>query len=273
VDNLVLAHEALGQRDTDPVTWDMVSEELAATLLVLGVRRRQSMLPSSSEPLQTQASRLSPGAEKAIVEPMERSCKIYESLGTARASHQAAAAHYQLALYFSKVWTCQRDETKTREKLSAAFMHYGLAHQYFFKHIRGNETTFVMLSLDFSNLYSSVSGEECLSRALMCCLDTRAAFSLPLAPELVEQMIVLADNVEARLSKLLLSLVKIAKENNTGQSQRAGRYKDMYREALRRKVVTAGNITQNSKEVSSEKSQHILLVSELLQTLNDLYKA
>ncbi|KAL7433735.1 hypothetical protein ACHAXH_007349 [Discostella pseudostelligera] len=273
VDNLVLAHEALGQRDTDPVTWDMVSEELAATLLVLGVRRRQSMLPSSSEPLQTQASRLSPGAEKAIVEPMERSCKIYESLGTARASHQAAAAHYQLALYFSKVWTCQRDETKTREKLSAAFMHYGLAHQYFFKHIRGNETTFVMLSLDFSNLYSSVSGEECLSRALMCCLDTRAAFSLPLAPELVEQMIVLADNVEARLSKLLLSLVKIAKENNTGQSQRAGRYKDMYREALRRKVVTAGNITQNSKEVSSEKSQHILLVSELLQTMNDLYKA
>jgi len=273
VDNLVLAHEALGQRDTDPVTWDMVSEELAATLLVLGVRRRQSLLPSSSEPLQFQASRLSPGAEKAIVQPMERSCKIYESLGTARASHQAAAAHYQLALYFSKVWTCQRDETKTREKLSAAFMHYGLAHQYFFKHIRGNETTFVMLSLDFSTLYSSVSGEECLSRALMCCLDTRAAFSLPLAPELMEQMIVLADNVEARLSKLLLSLVKIVKENNTGQSQRVGKYKDMYREALRRKVVTAGNISQNSKEVSSEKSQYILRVSELLQTLNDLYKA
>ncbi len=265
VDNLVLAHEALGQRDFDPGTWDMVNAELAATLLVLGVRRRQSLLSSSSEPLQFQALRLSPGEEKAIVEPMEQSCKIYESLGTEWAGHQAAAAHYQLALYFSKVWTCQRDETKTREKLSAAFMHYGLAHQYFFKHIRGNEITFVMLSLDFSNLYSSVSGDECLSKALLCCLDTRVAFSLPVAPRFMEQMIVLAENIEGRVSKLLLGLMKIVKENNKlnpdpGQSQRKDKYKEMYREALKRKVAAP-----------SEKSQQILHVFELLLALNDLY--
>eukprot|EP00956_Cyclotella_meneghiniana_P045998 scaffold394798_cov116-Cyclotella_meneghiniana.AAC.1 len=33
VDHLVLAHESMGQRETDQRTWDMVSEELAATLV------------------------------------------------------------------------------------------------------------------------------------------------------------------------------------------------------------------------------------------------
>ena len=273
VDHLILAHNAMGQRDADPITWDMVSDELAATLLVLGVRRRQATLSSSSEPLLFQALRLTPGAEKAIVEPMERSYQIYESLGTPRASHQAAAAHYQLALYFSKVWTCQRDEAKTREKLAAAFKHYGLAHQYFFQHIEGNESTFIVLSLDFSNLYSAVSGEECLSKALLCCLDTRMAFSIPVAPAVTKQMATLADNVEARVSKLLLSLVKIEKENNS--KLKAGRktldkYKNMYRTILANKMLASANVISQS---GGELSQPAIPIFELLCSLFDLSKA
>lgn len=244
VDHLVSAHEAMGQRESDPLTWDMVSEELAATLLVLGVRRRQPALSSSSEPLLFQAMRLTPGIEKSIVDPMERSCRIYESLGTPRSSRQAAAAHYQLALYFSKVWTCQRDEAKTREKLAAAFKHYGSAHQYFYRNIRGNETTFVVLSLDFSGFYAAVSGEEALHKALLCCLDTREAFAHPVdSPTAMQQLATLAENIEARVSKLVLGLVKIEKEGN---SKKAGntpseRYKNMYREVLGHKMKPPGS--------------------------------
>jgi len=228
-----------------------------------------------------QALRLTPGAEKAIVEPMERSCKIYESLGTTRASHQAAAAHYQLALYFSKVWTCQRDEAKTREKLAAAFKHYGLAHQYFFQHVQGNETTFVVLSLDFSNLYSAVSSEEeCLSKALLCCLDTRTAFSSlapvssPSTAVAIEQMTTLAENVEARISKLLLSLVKIEMEKSSksqssfSQKSHVDKYKNMYRKVLEFKMLSSRNQNKESKN-DRDISPYTFPIFELLKTLSE----
>ena len=276
IDHLVSAHNSMVERDADPITWDMVSEELAATLLVLGVRRRQTALSSSSEPLLFQASRLTPGAEKAIVEPMERSCLIYESLGTPRASHQAAAAHYQLALYFSKVWTCQRDEVKTRDKLGAAFKHYGLAHQYFFQHIKGNETTFIVLSLDLSNLYSAVSGEageECLRKALMCCLDTRMAFALPVASDVNKQMTTLIDTVTERVSKLLLSLVKIEKDNNTklnAAQNASNKYKDMYRQVLVHKMSSSISMSPQSR-VEGNHTHHPVFV--LLDNLFNISKA
>jgi len=266
VDHLVSAHDAMGQRDVDPTCWDMVSEELAATLLVLGVRRRQSALSSSSpEPLMIQALRLTPGVEKAIVEPMERSCKIYESLGTAHASHQAAAAHYQLALYFSKVWTCQRDEVKTRDKLAAAFKHYILAQRYFSQHVQGNETTFAVLSLDFSNLYSAVSSEEeCLLKALVCCLDTRTAFSsIHVIAATLEQMTTLAENVEVRVSKLLLCLVKIEKEKNFKIRSSANKYKNIYRKIL------AHRISKGQGEGNSRDQPMTFPIFQLLQTLSE----
>jgi hypothetical protein len=255
IDHLVLAHNAMGERDADPIMWGMVSDELVATLLVLGVQRRQATLSSSSGPLLFQALQLTPGAEKAIVEPMERSCYIYKSLGTPRASHQAAAVHYQLAPYFSKVWTCQRNEAKTRGKLAAAFKHYGLAHQFFFQHIEGNETTFIVLSLDFSNLYSAVSGEECLLKALLCCLDTRIAFSCPVAPAITKQKATIADNFKARVSKLLLNLVKFD-----------DKYESMYRKVLAHKMLAAS-------ASGGEHSQPAIPIFKLLSSLFDLSKA
>lgn len=288
VDHLVLAHEAMGERDADSLTWDMVSEELAATLLVMGVRRRQSSLAgsSSSYPLCLPGLRLTPGAEKEIVEPMERSCKIYESLGTAHARHQAAAAHYQLAMYFSKVWTCQRDEQKTRDKLAAAFKHFGLAHQYFFLNAKGNEPTFIVLSLDFSNLYAAVSGEECLSKALGISLDSREAFSSNaisaardrLNPsdlrDWFNNMDTLSENVESRVMKLLLSLTKLERDNNSKlkkDSPHSEKYKGMYRENLMHKMkskIDGSKSTNEEREFPSSFAIH-----ELLQKLSELLKS
>jgi len=287
VDHLVSAHEAMGERDADSLTWDMVSEELAATLLVLGVRRRQSSLAgsSSSQPLFLPGLRLTPGAEKEIVEPMQRSCKIYESLGTAHARHQAAAAHYQLAMYFSKVWTCQRDEQKTRDKLAAAFKHFGLAHQYFFLNSKGNEPTFIVLSLDFSSLYTAVSGEECLGKALGISLDTREAFSSDaisaarerLKPsdlrEWFNNMKTLSENVESRVMKLLLSLTKLEKDNNSKlkkDSPHSEKYKSMYREILTHKMKPKTDESTHIQDQSEPPSS--FAIHELLQKLSKLLK-
>jgi hypothetical protein len=270
-DHLQRAHEAMGERQIDPVTWDMVSNELAATFLVLGVRRRQSLLGGGSTPVILEAMRLSPGKERSIVDPIERSLAIYEQLGNV---HQAAAANYQLALFYSKVWTCQRDETKTREKLTKAFQHFEGAHAYFRRALRGNEATFVVLCLDLANLYSTVSGTtEGLWKAMMCCLDTTSAFS----PEACEQasqpkggaewlskMCTLASELEDRLFKILVSLVKLEKDSTSSKDGK-DQHKQLYRDALAAKVTT------NSERKGS--IEYLIAFHTMLQLICDKVKS
>mmetsp|Transcript_17056 Transcript_17056/g.35192 ORF Transcript_17056/g.35192 Transcript_17056/m.35192 type:complete len:811 (-) Transcript_17056:43-2475(-) len=252
-DELLQAHVDLGVRDKEPQTWDMVSEELAATFLVLGVRRRQSLLGSGNAP--NIFIRLSPGEERSIVDPMERALKIYEHSN----QHQAAAVHYQLALTFSKLWTCQRDESMTRKKLSKAFDHFRCAFDYFSAHSLGNEPTFCLLCLDLASLYAAIPGEEGQLKSLGCCLDSCDTFSQDFLgkkernKDWYETMETIAESVDDRVFKLLRSLAKAD----------SNRYKDMYREGLTAKMVKS--------VYEDERSAALLALHEVLLAVKKVY--
>jgi hypothetical protein len=225
-----------------------------------------------------QALRLNPGSERGIVKPIEQASRIYTELGN---GHQAAAAQYQLALYYSKVWTCQRDETKTREKLSAAFKCFGAAHQYFFSAMRGNEPTFVILSLDFAGLFSSVSGQkESAEKALRCCIDTCDAFSseaiyaasqrqrsgstLPDDKEWYTKMCALGDAIEDKVLKLLQELVKLEKSDG------GDTYKNKYRAALTAKMANKKAGSGTSSCFASDPASCSISVHSLLTQLQSM---
>uniref|UniRef100_A0A7S4EJR0 EDRF1 TPR repeats region domain-containing protein n=1 Tax=Pseudo-nitzschia australis TaxID=44445 RepID=A0A7S4EJR0_9STRA len=269
-DQLLTAHEDLGQRDVDPQTWDMVSEELAATFLVLGVRRRQSLLGSGNAPVIFQVMRLSPGQERSVVEPMERALKVYKQSDNA---HQAAAVHYQLALTYSKLWTCQLNESNTRKKLSKAFENYSSAFTYFSNHTRGNEPSFCLLCLDLASLYAAIPGEEGIIKSLGCCLDCCDTFSMEsikastaLAASTAkskadwyDKMETIAESVDDRVFKLLRSLVKIDPV----------RYKDLYREGLTAKMVSS--VPDDDDFDMNAKSAALLALHDVLLAIKKMY--
>jgi len=255
----------------------MVSGELAATLLVSGVRRRQALLGGGSAPLFLQNMRLSPGETRSMIEPMERALNIYEQIGN---HHQAANTHYQYALLLSRLWTCQRDEAMTRDKLSAAFEHYGKAHAYFVGAIRGNEQTFVLLCLDICNLYSTVSGEECLRQSFLRCLDTVAAFSKESIEfgcsnqanpdEWRRTMTTLASSVEDRVFKTLRCLVKMEESAASTHQQKSDKkqrtmFRDLYRLALSAKMSA---VTLADGEDGEKK---LLAIHKILTALREGY--
>ena len=254
INQLQLAHVDLDQRETDTKTWDTVSEELAATYLILGVTRRQRILGSNL--VHPTFLRLKPGEERNIIDPIEKAITIYEQLGN---QHQIAAANYQLAIFYSKVWTSQINEGKTREKLEKAFRHFRLAHGYFFNHYIGNEPTFVILCQDLSKLYSSVSSEaDCLIKALLCCIDTRNAFSprslfpgtqasgIPQTEdEWDEKMKTLSKSMDENVFSLLANLVKLEKGNAAGKQLVC--FKDIYRNLLSLKMTGAGGDSDSTE--------------------------
>eukprot|EP00979_Chaetoceros_neogracilis_P018240 scaffold10558_cov241-Chaetoceros_neogracile.AAC.9 len=270
--HLELAHETLDQRDPhNSKAWDMVSIELAATYLVLGVKRRQTLLGGGSKPIMLPACRLNLGAERSIVTPISRAKEIYNSF---QIHEQVAAADYQLALYYTKIWTRQNGEIQTRHKLSKAFHHLGQAHKYYFSHPISNEDTLVCLILDLSALYSTTSGSyECQEKALLCCLDTCVAFSATAVKEArsrtltskdwCSKMSTLNDKMEERILTLLSSLVKVEKKDHMLVSK----YENIYRDALRLKL------TSKIQKITGKDRYRVFDILSLIKEMHSMRKS
>ena len=271
VDQLLMAHKDLNVRESDPFIWDMVTDSLAATYLVLGVRRRQSLLGGGNSPVVFQVMRLSPGEERSITSPMTRALEIYQQSGN---FHQAAATNYQLALTFSKLWTCQLNEINTRKKLSQAFQHYSSAFNYFSRNSQSNEPTFCLLCLDLASLYAAIPGEEGLMKALGCCLDSCDAFSVESIKANAEsksasdkdlatwysKMETIASSLDDRIFKLLRSLVKI----------NPNLYKGLYRDGLTAKMV--GSVTGDDELDLNTKASALLALNEVMLAIKKKYR-
>ena len=276
IDELNKAHRSLFDRDVHPTSWDMVSAELASTYLVLGVRRRQALIGTGSTPVILQALRLAPGKESSIVEPILKALRIYESMSN---YHQIAATHYQLALFYSKIWACQRDEKKTHEKLASAFHHFNQGLAYFLKEVAGNEVTLCLICLDIADLYATVSGKEPLGKALDRCLDTAPAFSndalirecshLSTRKGWIEKQATLATNVEERVFKYLRALTKLEEESSLDSMP----YKRLYRIALQSKME--GDNHDHAVESTNDASLDDMIrrINKLCLLLNKLRTA
>jgi len=94
---------------------------------------------------------------------------------------------------------------------------------------------------------------------------------------MIEQMKTLSESIEARVSKLLLSLVKMEKEKNSKLQAAAGKnstlksdkFKNMYREVLCYKMMTSGKRIQTNEQEEGEDSSPTFSIFDLLESLSE----
>ena len=100
------------------------------------------------------------------------------------------------------------------------------------------------------------------------------AFAHDVAPANMEQMIILEESVEQRVSKLLLSLVKVEKENNSKlatKGKHSTKHKDMYRKVLEYKMASSRGNDQSNGKSDHDVSPPYRIFS-LLKALHNLSK-
>ena len=181
---------------------------------------RQKIL-GTTKPALTE-SRFTQAEERKIVEPMEKAITIYKQLNDEK---QVASANFQLGAYYARVWTRQRDDTAARSKLNQAFMNLERARQYFFLR-PGEETTAVAVSIEMSNLFTGMGGDNkaTLKKGLECILNVVDAFS-PSSADFVREdgktidafnkwkkdMEELAKKVKGKVEELALKLARAEK--------------------------------------------------------------
>lgn len=194
---------------------------------------------------------MTPGASRRVSEPIEKACKIYESLGDEK---QVAASKYQIGTLWSRLWTRAGDQRRSKEQLALALSNYEAAYKFY--KANGGGKILLLINLDIADLYCAVhaaSGQggsrQCLEKAALCLTQTQASFRAEAqdASELRE-LLRLSQSVSERLPKVLLLLAKVTASAAKGQEQllqvspgtcvdpdeanRANGYKKLYRDAL-----------------------------------------
>jgi hypothetical protein len=224
------------------------SLQLAMAYLALGVKRRKVILAEAQQTV----GPVTPGAARRVSEPIEKACKIYESLGDEK---QVAASKYQIGTLWSRLWTRAGDQRRSKEQLALALSNYEAAYKFYKAH--GGGKILLLINLDIADLYSAVhaasgagGSRPCLEKAALCMVQTQASFRAEAqdASELRE-LLRLSQSVRERLPKVLLQLAKVtaaaSKEQaklhqlsqsrlslDTGDADRADGYKKLYRAAL-----------------------------------------
>ena len=238
---------------------DVITSELAMVHLMTGVGRRHALLPSlppSPSSLLPLPSPLTTTQETSILLPLTHALALYSRLPGKQAEAQAAATHYQLGSFYTRIWTGQREKKAARAKLGNTLTHYNQAFAFFYqqqKEGRGREggreggRTLWLIVMDLAGLLEAVGAMEggreggsggggvCLRQALECLLKARCVFTddeegrgeRRFVPSLTQK-----EELRARLARCLLGLLK---EGGREGGRRVGEernLKEMYRVAL-----------------------------------------
>jgi len=214
-EHLRLAHLSLVQRTpTNSHTWDVVSNEIAATYLTMGVRKRQKLLSSIVKYGGGSGNNEHKKEEASVVANITKAVEVYKELNNRK---QAAAGNYQLALFYSKLSPLQR-ESVARDYQSKAFACFHDALQ-FFSTALGEEPSFVIMCMDCANLYAVTDGG--ILPALCHLSNCAHAFEQKNSLEFVKDTRLWESNMSSLilsvsdvLGKLLLRLLKMDKSDD-----------------------------------------------------------